>query len=181
MSMSINSITLASFYPNSKASQSTLPNGSTNILGGKSSDSNLALNSANKISTPVQIFSDTPKFSNDLIEAGFAQVTRSMAPANARGAAIQRAVDFYKNIDKVGLLVANAGPKKGTAAVSLELTSIRRDTLTMMNRLPAEVNIQIADAIKLQIDRNEWPTDKAAINTRIKEIADQMIGNSLTK
>ena len=176
--MKINSQITASFYPSSTSGQASSPRGPKNPLIDSSSDSYKARKSKNKTYASPQNIIETPKFSNELIEAGFAQVTRSMAPANARGAAVQRATDFYKNMDKIGLLAANAGPKKGTAAVSLELTSIRRDTLTMMNRLPAEVNIQIADAIKLQIEKNEWPTDKETINTRIKEISDQIVSKS---
>ena len=112
---------------------------------------------------------------HELIENGYKEVTKSMRAGKARGAAIAAAKDFYKNIPEIGLLNANAGPKKGTAAVSLELSSIRRDTITMMNSMPAEINVQIADEIRDQIVKNEWPVDKQTINARIKEISNNLI------
>jgi len=54
--------------------------------------------------------------------------------------------------------------------MSLELSGIRRDTITMMNELPVEVNIQVADEIRALIAKNEWPTDTKAINEKIKQI-----------
>jgi len=40
----------------------------------------------------------------------------------------------------------------------------------MMNELPAEVNIQVADEIRALIAKNEWPTDTKSINEKIKQI-----------
>ena len=115
--------------------------------------------------------SETVELSQELISRGFAEVKKSMQPASARGAAIAVAKDFYENISAVGLLASTAAPKKGTADVALELSSIRRDTIKMMNRIPAEINIQVADEIKDLIARNEWPTDRETINARIHEIS----------
>ena len=40
----------------------------------------------------------------------------------------------------------------------------------MMNELPADVNIQVADEIRVLIAKNEWPTDTKSINEKIKQI-----------
>ena len=94
----------------------------------------------------------------------------SMEAGKSRGASLSKISDSYDNIPKVGLLNANSGPKSGPASVSLELSSIRRDTITMMNELPVEVNIQVADEIRALIAKNEWPTDTKSINEKIKQI-----------
>jgi len=109
--------------------------------------------------------------SQELIARNYAKVTESMAQGNIRGAALSRIEDRYKNISEVGLLNVEAGPKSGPASVSLELTGIRRDTITMMNELPPDINVQVADEIRALIARGEWPTDTEAINNKITQIS----------
>ena len=108
--------------------------------------------------------------SQELIAKNYLKVTASMEAGKSRGASLSKISDSYDNIPEVGLLNANSGPKSGPASVSLELSGIRRDTITMMNEVPAEVNIQVADEIRVLIAKNEWPTDTKSINEKIKQI-----------
>ena len=108
--------------------------------------------------------------SQELITKNYLKVTASMEAGKSRGASLSKISDSHDNIPKVGLLNANSGPKSGPASVSLELSGIRRDTITMMNELPVEVNIQVADEIRALIAKNEWPTDTKSINEKIKQI-----------
>ena len=109
--------------------------------------------------------------SQELIAKNYAKVTEAMSQSHIRGAAISRVSDRFKNIPEVGLLNVNSGPKSGPASVSLDLSNIRRDTITMMNELPAEINVQVADEIRALIAKGEWPTDAKAINEKIKQIS----------
>ena len=109
--------------------------------------------------------------SQELIARNYAKVTEAMAQSNIRGAALSRIEDRYKNISEVGLLNVEAGPKSGPASVSLELTGIRRATITMMNELPPDINVQVADEIRTLIAKGEWPTDTEAINIKIRQIS----------
>ena len=109
--------------------------------------------------------------SQELIARNYAKVTEAMAQSNIRGAALSRIEDRYKNISEVGLLNVEAGPKSGPASVSFELTGIRRDTITMMNELPPDINVQVADEIRALIAKGEWPTDTEAINIKIRQIS----------
>lgn len=109
--------------------------------------------------------------SQELIARNYAKVTESMAQGNIRGAALSQIEDRHKNIPEVGLLNVKAGPKSGPASVSLELSGIRRDTITMMNELPPDINIQVADEIRTLIAKGEWPTDTKAINDKIIQIS----------
>ena len=109
--------------------------------------------------------------SQELIAKNYAKVTEAMSQGNIRGAAISSVADRFENIPEVGLLNVNSGPKSGPASVSLELSSIRRDTITMMNKLPAEINIQVADEIRSLISKGEWPTDAKAIHKKIEQIS----------
>ena len=111
----------------------------------------------------------------ELIAKNYAKVTQAMSEANIRGAALSSVADRFENIPEIGLLNVNSGPKSGPAAVSVELSGIRRDTITMMNELPPEINVQVADEIRSLISKGEWPTDAKAIHDRIEQIAQAFI------
>jgi len=115
------------------------------------------------------------ELSSEKVAAGYDEVSKSMKAGRTRGAAISKFVDQYENMEKVGMLAASVGPKSGPTAAAVELSSIRRDTLQMMNNLPPNVSIKLADQIREQIARGEWPTDKDKINQKIKEIVDLVI------
>ena len=113
--------------------------------------------------------------SQELIAKNYAKVTEAMSQGSIRGAALSRVSDRYENIPEVGLLNVNSGPKSGPASVSPELSGIRRDTITMMNELPADINVQVADEIRSLIAKGEWPTDTKAIQEKIQQINKKFI------
>ena len=41
----------------------------------------------------------------------------------------------------------------------------------MMNELPPDINVQVADEIRALIAKGEWPTDTKAINNKIIQIS----------
>ena len=111
---------------------------------------------------------------NEAIEYGFNQVAKSMETSNIRGNAIKSMSDGRQNYSKVGMLNLNTIPANGPKSVAVELSTIRRDTITMMNKLPIEVNIKVADEIRHLIDVNEFPTDAKKINKIIQEISQSL-------
>ena len=111
----------------------------------------------------------------ELIAKNYAKVTEAMSQANTRGAALSSVADRFENIPEIGLLNVNSGPKSGPAAVSVELSGIRRDTITMMNELPPEINVQVADEIRSLISKGEWPTDAKAIHDKLEQISQTFI------
>ncbi len=113
--------------------------------------------------------------SQELIARNYAKVTEAMSQGNIRGAALSRVADRFENIPEIGLLNVNSGPKSGPASVSLELSGIRRDTITMMNRLPPEINVKVADEIRSLIEKGEWPTDTKAIHQKIEQISQKFV------
>jgi len=104
------------------------------------------------------------------IESGYAHVIASMRTSNIRGKAIKRMEDRHDNYAQLGMLSVNAIAANGPKSVAVELSTIRRDTITMMNKLPIEVNIKVADEIRHMIKLNQFPTDVEEINQTIKEI-----------
>ena len=45
----------------------------------------------------------------------------------------------------------------------------------MMNELPPEINVQVADEIRSLISKGEWPTDAKAIHDKIEQISQTFI------
>ena len=108
------------------------------------------------------------------IEYGYRQVIDSMRTANIRGNAVKSMDDGRENYSKIGLLNLNTISPNGPKSVSVELTAIRRDTLTMMNKLPIEVNIAVADKVKKLIELNKFPTDVESVNREIQKFANEI-------
>ena len=113
--------------------------------------------------------------SQELIAKNYAKVTEAMSQGNIRGTAVASVADRFENIPEIGLLNVNSGPKSGPASVSIELSGIRRDTITMMNELPPKINVQVADEIRYLISKGEWPTDAKAIHDKIEQITQAFI------
>ena len=134
--------------------------------------------SANETKGPIKVAQDgitqNKQRQNEAIEYGYNQVTKSMESSNIRGNAIKSMDDGRLNYSKIGMLNLNTIPANGPRSVAVELSAIRRDTITMMNKLPIEVNIKVADEIRHLIELNEFPTDAKKINKIIQEISQSL-------
>jgi hypothetical protein len=134
--------------------------------------------SANETKGPIKVAQDgitqNKQRQNEAIEYGYNQVAKSMESSNIRGNAIKSMDDGRLNYSKIGMLNLNTIPANGPRSVSVELSAIRRDTITMMNKLPIEVNIKVADEIRHLIELNEFPTDAKKINEIIQEISQSL-------
>ena len=134
--------------------------------------------SANETKGPIKVAQDgitqNKQRQNEAIEYGYNQVAKSMESSNIRGNAIKSMDDGRLNYSKIGMLNLNTIPANGPRSVAVELSAIRRDTITMMNKLPIEVNIKVADEIRHLIELNEFPTDAKKINKIIQEISQSL-------
>ena len=134
--------------------------------------------SANETKGPIKVAQDgitqNKQRQNKAIEYGYNQVAKSMESSNIRGNAIKSMDDGRLNYSKIGMLNLNTIPANGPRSVAVELSAIRRDTITMMNKLPIEVNIKVADEIRHLIELNEFPTDAKKINEIIQEISQSL-------
>ena len=134
--------------------------------------------SANETKGPIKVAQDgitqNKQRQNEAIEYGYNQVAKSMESSNIRGNAIKSMDDGRLNYSKIGMLNLNTIPANGPRSVAVELSAIRRDTITMMNKLPIEVNIKVADEIRHLIELNEFPTDAKKINEIIQEISQSL-------
>ena len=89
---------------------------------------------------------------------------------SAKGRVVSSKSDGIDNIKPVGMLSAQVKKLSGAAGVAVELNSVKKDVIASMNKLPREVNVQIADQIRKQISDGNWPIDRNEANNAIKKI-----------
>ena len=113
------------------------------------------------------------------LKAGYENAERFMDSSAAKKRVIQASTHGRGNMSTVGMGSSQVTQFSSAASISVELNSVKKDVLQMMKSLPAEVNIEIADAIRARIRSGNWPIDRQASNNAIKAmIADY---SALTK
>ena len=104
------------------------------------------------------------------LASGYDVANRLIKSNSAKGRVISATSDGVDNIKPVGMLSAQVKKLSGAAGVAVELNSVRKDVIASMNKLPREVNVQIADQIRQQIRSGNWPIDRDDANNAIKKI-----------
>ena len=104
------------------------------------------------------------------LASGYDVANRLIKSNSAKGRAISATSDGVDNIKPVGMLSAQVKKLSGAAGVAVELNSVKKDVIASMNKLPREVNVQIADQIRQQIRSGNWPIDRDDANNAIKKI-----------
>ena len=108
--------------------------------------------------------------STQRLASGYDVANRLIKSNSAKGRVISATSDGVDNIKPVGMLSAQVKKLSGAAGVAVELNSVRKDVIASMNKLPREVNVQIADQIRQQIRSGNWPIDRNEANNAIKKI-----------
>jgi len=80
------------------------------------------------------------------------------------------ASDGVENVGSVGMLSSQVIQSSKPASVSVQLKAIKKDVIIMMNKLPREVNVEIADEINKRIATQNWPIDHQEIQEAVKEM-----------
>ena len=104
------------------------------------------------------------------LASGYDVANRLIKSNSAKGRVISATSDGVDNIKPVGMLSAQVKKLSGAAGVAVELNSVRKDVIASMNKLPREVNVEIADQIRQQIRSGNWPIDRNEANNAIKKI-----------
>ena len=102
------------------------------------------------------------------MKAGYHNAERFIEITGAKKRALRAMKDGLKNAQAVPLLFSEKKSGSGSLNVLVKLNSVKRDVLQMMNKLPVEVNIEIADKIRAEIASGNWPTNKNESNNAIK-------------
>ncbi|NDD08747.1 MAG: hypothetical protein EB086_03560 [Rhodobacteraceae bacterium] len=104
------------------------------------------------------------------LASGYDVANRLIKTNSAKGRVVSSTSDGIDNIKPVGMLSAQVKKLSGAAGVAVELNSVKKDVIASMNKLPREVNVQIADQIRQQIRSGNWPIDRDDANNAIKKI-----------
>jgi len=104
------------------------------------------------------------------LASGYDVANRLIKSNSSKGRVISATSDGVDNIKPVGMLSAQVKKLSGAAGVAVELNSVKKDVIASMNKLPREVNVQIADQIRQQIRSGNWPIDRDDANNAIKKI-----------
>ena len=80
------------------------------------------------------------------------------------------ASDGVENVASVGMLSSQVIQSSKPASVSVQLKSVKKDVIVMMNKLPREVNVAIADEINARIATQNWPIDHQEIQETVREM-----------
>ena len=102
------------------------------------------------------------------MKAGYDNAEKFIEITGAKKRALKAMEDGLKNAQAVPLLFSEKKSGSGPLNVLVKLNSVKRDVLQMMNKLPVEVNIEIADKIRAEIASGNWPTNKNESNNAIK-------------
>ena len=102
------------------------------------------------------------------MKAGYDNAEKFIEITGAKKRALKAMEDGVKNVQAVPLLLSEKKSGSGPLNVLVKLNSVKRDVLQMMNKLPVEVNIEIADKIRAEIASGNWPTNKNESNNAIK-------------
>ena len=108
--------------------------------------------------------------STQRLASGYDVANRLIKSNSAKGRVISATSDGVDNIKPVGMLSAQVKKLSDAAGVAVELNSVKKDVIASMNKLPKEVNVQIADQIRQQIRSGNWPIDRNEANNAIKKI-----------
>ena len=108
--------------------------------------------------------------STQRLASGYDVANRLIKSNSAKGRVISATSDGVDNIKPVGMLSAQVKKLSGAAGVAVELHIVKKDVIASMNKLPREVNVQIADQIRQQIRSGNWPIDRNEANNAIKKI-----------
>ena len=106
--------------------------------------------------------------SYEKMKAGYDNAEKFIEITGAKKRALRAMEDGLKNAQAVPLLLSEKKSGSGPLNVLVKLNSVKRDVLQMMNKLPVEVNIEIADKIRAEIASGNWPTNKNESNNAIK-------------
>lgn len=112
------------------------------------------------------------------IAQAYQRTQASFAAADQRGQAAASARDAFTDLGDKLLKARDITPASSSASVVVELSSIKRDAIAMMNALPVEVRVELADRVRAQVQSGNWPVDRDESNAAIKSMIQEQLSFS---
>ena len=95
------------------------------------------------------------------LSKGYDNARKFMHANDAKARVMSAMRETNSEFQPVGMLNSQAGQFSSAHSVSVNLNSVSKEVITEMAKLPAQVNIEIADEIRSSIQAGDWPKNKA--------------------
>tara|TARA_B100000700_G_C14620627_1_gene658001 strand:+ start:181 stop:573 length:393 start_codon:yes stop_codon:yes gene_type:complete len=104
------------------------------------------------------------------LKAGYDNARQFINTNGAKGRVMSAMHDLTKEIERVPLLNSQTSQFSSTHKISVDLNSVRKEVVTEIAKLPADVNIEIADRIKAKINAGDFPKNKAESSQAVMDM-----------
>ena len=94
------------------------------------------------------------------LSKGYDNARKFIHTSEAKARVMSAMRDQNTEFQQVGMLNIQARQFSSAHSVSVELNSVSKKVITEMAKLPAQVNIEIADEIRASIKAGDWPKNK---------------------
>ena len=109
------------------------------------------------------------------LSKGYENVKKFMYLSDAKSRVMTAMRDTNAEFQHVGMLNSQTKQFSSAHSVSVELNSVSKNVITEMARLPAQVNIEIADEIRASIQAGDWPKNKTESSRAILSVINDYI------
>ena len=109
------------------------------------------------------------------LSKGYENVKKFMYLNDAKSRVMTAMRDTNAEFQRVGMLNSQTKQFSSAHSVSVELNSVSKNVITEMARLPAQVNIEIADEIRASIQAGDWPKNKTESSRAVLSVINDYI------
>ena len=109
------------------------------------------------------------------LSKGYDNVKKFMYVSDAKSRVMSAMRVTNAEFQRVGMLNSQARQFSSAHSVSVELNSVSKNVITEMARLPAQVNIEIADEIRASIQAGNWPKNKTESSRAVLSVINDYI------
>lgn len=101
---------------------------------------------------------------------GYEKAQQFIQTSDAKGRVLAAMTDRNTKMEQVGLLNSQAAQFSSAHSVSVQLNSVSKQVISEMAKLPADVNIEIADKIRISIQNGDWPKNQSESSRAVQAV-----------
>ena len=101
---------------------------------------------------------------------GYEKAQQFIQTSDAKGRVLAAMTDRNTKMEQVGLLNSQAAQFSSAHSVSVQLNSVSKQVISEMAKLPADVNIEIADKIRISIQNGDLPKNKSESSRAVQAV-----------
>ena len=112
------------------------------------------------------------------LSKGYENAQKFMHANDAKSRVMSAMRDTDAEFQRVGMLNIQDRQFSYTHSVSVDLNGVSKKVITEMVKLPAQVNIEVADKIRASIQAGDWPKNKADSISAIRALINDYLSFS---